>query len=346
MEYRNDKIEDLLMDDSFIRWINEEADALEIERWENWIRKDPANASKYHEAIELYRGLRFQEEVPDTLLELNILNESLSRVGPHRTRQTSNYRISLSIAALLLLGLLFLFKNIDSSQTPSKIPEQTLTEVTTSFGQIQKINFPDGSSVTLNANSTLKYPEPFLRNDVEFVLDGEAYFSIEPFLNNTGERRRFAVKTESGVVNILGTSFNVNTRNSETKVVLDHGEVEVINGFESEISSEKRYVMTPGELAIFSALHDRIDVSKVRADLYTSWRNLIWIFDEISLFEIAERIESTYGIDVEITDKKTGNMKFSGTAPNENLSVLLEGLRTLLKVPIKEDIDVIIIGWE
>lgn len=343
MKEKNKKIEDLLTDDSFIRWINEEAEAGEIAKWEKWLRNDPVNTSKYQLAIDMYRGVRFKEESTDTIGELKLLNKSIARheMLKHRNQgHRSYYRIIASVAVLILIGAILLFSYSESNQPVEAVIEPEFAEVNTRYGQIQQIKFPDGSSVTLNANSTLQYPEPFKDDEITLTLDGEAYFEMQPFKDENGERRKFSVETPDGYISIIGTSFNVNTRENETNIVLDEGEVEVVKSTDRNIS----VLMKPGEMARLSMSEGQIEVHEVNTEIYTSWRNLEWVFDETSLAEIAKRIEASYGVEVKIADKSLNEMKFSGTAPNQNLSVLLEGLKTLLDVPIEKKLDLIRIG--
>src|SRR5690625_2926741 len=102
--------------------------------------------------------------------------------------------------------------------------------------------------------------------------------------------------------------------------------------------------MSPGELALFSNSGDGFQVRDVHTDLYTSWTELAWGFDNTPLSDIAKRIESTYGLEVIIKETETAQRKFSGTVTNQNLTYFLEGLNTLLGVPTESDTDTIIIG--
>lgn len=346
MNNKRKGIEDLLADVSFVRWINEESGSSEAELWEEWLRRDPVNASTYRQAIELYRSLRFSEEHADTMHELSKLETSVSNYEINRIlkRRRSAYPAVFTIAALILLAVLFIYESNRVAGPADTMPEKEIAQVITTYGQIQKVTFPDGSAVTLNANSTLTYSEPFLTDEVEFYIEGEAYFSIEPSEDKHGTKRKYSVHTADGVVSILGTSFNVNTWNNRTTVVLDRGEVGLAKESETGRSNEQRYLMEPGELASFSASEDQIEVQKVRTDLYTSWTDLKWIFEDTPLTEIAERIEATYGLEVIIHDERAAGMRFSGTAPNQSLPVLLEGLKVLLEIPVEAGPESITIG--
>ncbi len=70
----------------------------------------------------------------------------------------------------------------------------------------------------------LRYaPEQFSTDTIEVWLDGEGYFSIRR--NPQGPHRSFIVHTSEGNVEVLGTKFNVNTRDQQTNVVLEEGRI-------------------------------------------------------------------------------------------------------------------------
>ena len=69
----------------------------------------------------------------------------------------------------------------------------------------------DGTRVTLNASSRLRYPTSFDGSAREVWLDGEAYFDV-----SRDPRKPFVVHTERQSVRVLGTSFNVMAYDGDT----------------------------------------------------------------------------------------------------------------------------------
>ncbi|PMV74965.1 FecR family protein, partial [Pseudomonas sp. GW101-1A09] len=73
------------------------------------------------------------------------------------------------------------------------------------------ITLPDGTKVWLNAATTLKYPSRFTSNERKVEIDGEAYFEV-----TKNEQQPFkVVLSDSSVVTVLGTHFNVMSYNNE-----------------------------------------------------------------------------------------------------------------------------------
>nr|WP_286670496.1 FecR domain-containing protein [Fodinibius salsisoli] len=211
----------------------------------------------------------------------------------------------------------------------------------TGYGEVKRVTFFDGSKIILNANSKLTYPKTHQGGDMQVELQGEAYFNIA---HKSGqEQRLFSVLTAEGKVAVLGTKFNVNTHSEGTEVVLEEGKVKVQKTNPKD-RANKPYIMSPGELAMLFSNKSNIKIQNVDSELYTSWKNFELKFKNTPLHRIADRIEEIYGVEVEFSNKSLREIEFSGSAPNKNFEVLLEGLRTLLKIPVTYEGNTIIFG--
>ena len=117
------------------------------------------------------------------------------------------------------------------------------TQYSTTFGEWKTITLPDGSVVELNANSLLTITKHWSENNNRTVwLTGEAFFKVKKIPST---KCKFIVKTKDLKVEILGTSFNVNSRFDQTEVFLEEGKVKLYLG------NTKEY-MAPGEFIAFS----------------------------------------------------------------------------------------------
>ncbi len=81
------------------------------------------------------------------------------------------------------------------------------------------VYLPDGSTVYLNHNSTIKYDKEFNPRIIE--LQGEAFFTVRV------DESIFLVTTEFGDIEVLGTEFNVKTAANHVEVDVKSGLVEL-----------------------------------------------------------------------------------------------------------------------
>jgi ferric-dicitrate binding protein FerR (iron transport regulator) len=209
---------------------------------------------------------------------------------------------------------------------PSPSPRATWR---TGYGQTRAITLPDGSRVVLNGNSSLSFPAQWPAGEPREVwLDGEAFFAV----THRPDHRKFVVTTPGQLrVEVLGTQFNVYQRQQTTKVSLNEGAVRLHIG---PAAADRPLLMRPDELVEFDARSERLTRKKVNAEMVSSWKNKKLVFENTSLREVTQLLRDTYGLTATVSDPALLEGRFSGTVPNENLDVLLDGLAGLFDLQV------------
>jgi transmembrane sensor len=219
------------------------------------------------------------------------------------------YRYAAAVTLLLLAGTGWWFYN----RTVSPI------EYKTAYGQIRTITLPDGSVVTLNANSTLQMLADWqTEGRREVRLTGEAFFDVNK--KPLGQRMPFVVHTGEADVVVLGTRFNVNTRRTRTQVVLQEGKVKIT------LQKQPDVLMQPGDLVETTNGKTAIRRARVDADRYVAWRDHLLVLDDERLGEIVQRLNDEYGLHVSIKNKKLLTERFSVTIQANRPELLLRML--------------------
>lgn len=175
-------------------------------------------------------------------------------------------------------------------------------------GQYQ-INLPDGTKVWLNAGSSLKYPTAFANTGREVQLTGEAYFEVAK-KTAQGQRIPFNVKTESQLVEVLGTHFNINNYDNEdnTKTTLVEGSVRVTPaGGAGNLAK----VLKPGEQSVLKGIS--VKVNAVDTEEALAWKEGLFMFDDEDLESIMRKVSRWYNVEVVFKDKSLLTKGFSGT---------------------------------
>ncbi|NGM74397.1 FecR family protein [Sphingobacterium sp. SGL-16] len=146
----------------------------------------------------------------------------------------------------------------------------------------------DGTKVWVNANSRLKIPTASFKNERRItILSGEAYFEVAKFQNS-----KFFVESDKGIIEVLGTKFNVNTAKNNFKTTLVEGSVKLSNDYDEEI-------LTPNSAAIVLDNQFKVFKANIYADL--AWKNNIFYFNNTTIHRIAQQIEDWYGVKVHIS---------------------------------------------
>ncbi|MEK6478980.1 FecR domain-containing protein [Catalinimonas sp. 4WD22] len=233
------------------------------------------------------------------------------------------YRMAAVWVGILLLGFATLLYLNSQNNT---------TTVQTAFGEVKTISLPDGSEVTLNANSSLSYATDWEENPVRQVwLDGEAYFSVV----HTQDDRKFEVHASQMNVEVLGTEFNVNNRRGDTEVVLHSGKVKL--AVNKEDTSEEIF-MEPGELVTFSENTQSLSKQIVNPENYSTWRNQELLLDNTSLAEIARALEDYYGFEVVIPDNELKDISLTATAKLslKDTEVILSAISEIYGIEVEQ----------
>jgi transmembrane sensor len=189
--------------------------------------------------------------------------------------------------------------------------------LSTPRGGQYKVVLSDGTSVWLNAASSLRFPTAFIGDAREVELTGEAYFEVAK-----NKDMPFHVKVNGVQVNVIGTHFNINAYSEEAaiKTSLLEGSVQVTNG-----SFSNR--LKPGEQAIVSNRNEAIDVRTADMDAVMAWKNGLFVFEGADIEMIMRQISRWYDVDVVFTGETPAREfegKISRNAPLSNVLKILE----------------------
>lgn len=316
-------IDDFLQDKSFVNWVLS-LNQQDVESWDSWLGNNPKRQEMAVEAAMIIQGLSFKgKPVSEEQIE-NALSRFHQRLEHHTDHspvkvQKSAYRfwpVAASIAALICLtaGMLWY-------QQPREIIYQT------GNGEQLDLKLSDGTSVSLNANSSLRF---FSDNSREAWLEGEAYFEVEKKLDT---RAKFLVYTEDLVVEVLGTSFNVNSHSEKTEVVLESGEVKL------NLKNGDQKKMNPGDLVSYSAKSNEVVKveSAINTELHTSWKDGSLIFENLDLEKAMEKVKFTYGIAIEFQDSSIADRKVTLAVPTKNLDICIKAFEKALNLKITRE---------
>ncbi len=264
------------------------------------------------------------------------------------TRTIKIVRFVLRYAAVLVIGFALAWFFITPAPQPPKIVDNKFYKVTVAYGSKSTIELPDGSVVTLNSGSTLKYPGSFATNHRMVILDGEAFFDVKK-----NPASPFLVKTKDITVRVLGTTFNVKSYPDDnlTETTLVTGKVEILRNRADARSrnEEKPLVLAPNQKAVFYREINQLGVAnsqtqttdqvvkepedlkvlvqnEVKTENITSWKNDILVFNSEPFEGIVKKLERWYNVEVTLKYAKLGPVVFSGKFDKESVEEVLHAL--------------------
>lgn len=193
--------------------------------------------------------------------------------------------------------------------------------LTTPRGGTYQVQLSDGSRVTLNAASTLRYPVQFASSqDREVALEGEAFFEVKPASGSTSAPQAFLVKTAQQVVDVLGTTFNITAypEDSVVRTTLAEGSVRVTS---IQSGGEAPIDLRPGEQSVL----DGRQLTKQTVDLSVAlaWTQGDIVFDETDLPTIFRQLERWYAVQFEWGDRALDGRLYGKLSRNTHLEEIL-----------------------
>jgi transmembrane sensor len=197
----------------------------------------------------------------------------------------------LKIASVIVIGLGIYFTFFTN----------TMTHVETLASKKAHVELPDHSKVELNALSSIEFNTKNWDENRALKLSGEAYFVV-------AKGKTFDVKTNSGVVTVVGTKFNVKQRD-------DYFEVKCFEGIVSVTSDTITRKLFAGDT--YQILHGKFTEGKVLASA-PKWRENMSDFEAIPIKEVFLELERQYDIHVTFKNIDTSRL-FTGGFVHNNL---------------------------
>jgi transmembrane sensor len=199
-----------------------------------------------------------------------------------------------------------------------QLTNQQFNTITTPNGGQYQVVLPDGSTVWLNAASSIQFPTQFSANERRVVITGEVYFDVKK-----DATKPFRVKFGNTEVEVLGTSFNIMayTNEAATQTTLIEGAVKLKNGKENR-------KLTPGQQGTIQD-NGSVTIQSVDTEEVTAWKQGLFYFREADVATVMKQVARWYDIEVQFEKGSSGKAQkqFTGkVARNVKIEELLDML--------------------
>ncbi len=192
--------------------------------------------------------------------------------------------------------------------------------ITTPRGGQYKVTLSDGTTVWLNAASSIRFPVYFTGNERVVEVTGETYFEVAK--NAT---KPFKVKTVNQEVEVLGTHFNINAYEDEAsiKTTLLEGKVKVTVPGKS--ATQPARFLQPGQQSGISKSGQINIINNADTEEAVAWIKGRFQFENTDLRSMLRQFARWYDVDVEY--RGPVDLYFTGQLTrNEQVSKLFKQL--------------------
>ena len=228
-----------------------------------------------------------------------------------------NLPLIIGIAASLFVATIFYVLIESNNKSENSAP---LLTVQTVAGEKSTVTLPDGTTVFLNSETQISYPEHFSEENRTVELEGEAFFDVthnsaKPFIVNTGDIS----------VRVLGTTFNLRAfANEETvSTTLVEGKVRI----EKENKKEQTVLteLKPSERAVFSKNDNKITVSyETNLNKFIGWKEGKLVLDNAPVEVVVKKLEAWFNVKIIVKGEQLKKTRFTMTFTDETIEEVLK----------------------
>ena len=243
-----------------------------------WLEADPVHES------ELAKVQRQHDLVA---LSAPVINELYAK---DRRRRFGSVLRRWSAAAAAVVLLAFGGYYFHAARDFSRQGERLLS-VSVPHGQRVSLTLQDGTSVWLNAGTTLRYPALFTGRERRVEIDGEARFEVVH-----DAKHPFIVRTYACDVEVLGTKFDVTAEEREGlfSAALLRGSVKVTN----RLTPGEQFVLKPNEEVRLAGR--RLNLNAIGSMDDYLWTEGMISIKGLSFGELMHKFEKSFGVKIRI----------------------------------------------
>lgn len=227
-------------------------------------------------------------------------------------------RVAASFAVIIFLATGAFFVVNVLKQRSNSI---AWNEKKTVMGEKSIVTLLDGTRITLNADSKLRYPVRFGEQSREVSLEGEAYFEVTRDTN-----KPFVVHTGNVSAIDLDTKFNVRAFPADETIIvsLEEGKVKV-SAIKSGAQKEDM-ILAPTQQLIYDKEKEISKIESFDPQKTSGWKDNILVFDNEPLSKVLTPLERYFGVKFEIADQSFANCIIKANFKNESFWTVTEVL--------------------
>lgn len=297
--------------------LSNQADDSEKELFKSWI-SGSGNKELFNQIEKIW------QETGDISYCYNVItNEAWEKVAAQtihvdkpKTRSIipTMLKVAASIALLITLSWIYM--------------ENRYEKVVAKTEQVLDYQLPDGSLVSLNTHSKLRFKKGLAGSIREIWMDGEVFFHVK-----RDTLKPFVVHALNADIMVLGTSFNVHTLSENEIVKLDVLSGRVRFGSANTAVSA---VVKAGESMNYNKRKEKLGNKKKADTNADAWKTKQLEFSNTLLIEVVTSLKSVYGEEIIIKNKDIESLRFTANFNNKSLDQILNVIALTFNIEVKK----------
>lgn len=296
-DFTNYDVEDFTADEGFVAWVTKNENT---GFWTQFCNEHPDKDEVIKQAQQMVKALSQKENVPNVMTKARVWK----RIDQSTTRTSVVRRLLIAASVAAACVAMFYISGMQSSSEDVQLVNESQ--------EAKEQVLPDQSIVVLSPGASVMYNSKTYLTDRKLHLKGRAFFEVE-------KGSPFAVISDQGVVEVLGTSFDVNAVSQQYNVVCYTGKVKVSY-------AQYKVTLTPGERTAFEENKEHKVQFDLPSSLQPDWLSTYVAFENESLQKVIREIEVIYGVKVEIEPSLLIGVKHTGHVVKDDIEKALTSI--------------------
>lgn len=324
-----------------LRYLEGSCSPEERKQIEKWLLADPSHADKFEMFALKYASPvsidknSVREEIFRSINETSDLSgnqvvfpeKHISQ--PQLLRMRTRLHQWLPAAAVIIIALTGgIFTYFWHSDVPEAV-EVALIEHAVPPGTSKTITLRDGTTVRLNAGSTLQFSENFGMGTEkrEVFLEGEAFFEV----TNTGDNP-FVVHSAKLETTVLGTAFNVKAYPADDLMQVSVAEGMVYVKQKSEEFESESVLLEPDQWATYEQTSGTFNKEQGDIRGFIAWKDGVLLFHDKTVAEVSTMLERWYDTTIHIENEEVKDCLIYGEYQDRSLETVLKMMQFTLDI--------------
>jgi len=318
------------------KYLAGEADAADLVLLNEWRKLSSENEIEFSQMEKLYNNSSsLRNVIPvDTDAAWMKLKNTIS-IQPEQgkiisikpaTSRINFIRIAASILIVAGLGMLAFFLTLPAEDKLAEIKSDNV---------VRKEKLPDGSTVTLNKNTTLAYSTDHFSRKRIVKLKGEAFFDVVH-----DESNPFLIEAADLKIEDVGTSFNVQAKENSGIAIISvvSGEVKITT------LTGQVFNLVAGEEATYNVKTKIVSKKESIEENISAYADRVFVFENAELKTVIDVLNDVYDAHLMIENHKLDSCRITVTFDNEQIDDIATVIAETLGLEVKKTNEQIILS--
>ena len=323
--------------DLILKYVNKTASETEKAKILRWASESMENEKALIEMMNTWVSEHMpQEETDDTKYQefchyLHGYNASAAKNSKYHRINIIGWSVAAAVILILLCWNIFMSNIVRNTDTLPIAQDQLAEEITpsnhirtlyTEKGVKARITLPDSSTVWLNSDTKIEYPEVFDKYSRNVTLSGEAYFEVK-----SDSLSPMIITTSKGFqVKVTGTTFNIKAYDNDivAQATLYSGSISLLYKNNQNIIVEKNLKPNQSVDLANGNTYLKTNPSPEELEVACIWKMGKIYFDSTPLGEAIKILNRWHGTQFIVKDPEILDYKITANFENESIVQILE----------------------